>query len=121
MPNQNVDRAVDKAVTERLAAAHNVWSDELTTIVNKKLEAVTKEMDKVRAVQAVQAQTNLKLSEVRREKGKNTTGLLRDTFEEKYWKCRSAVRIWPINCSSENTMWADVGTFFFDKLLKKED
>lgn len=105
------EEQVQGMVAKHFEAQTTIMDDKLQLLVNKKLESMNKEIDKVRAVQAVQAQTNARLSDT-----KVRAMPLNDDFEAKYLQCRRSVRLWPVDHSSEETLWAGVGEFFFDKL-----
>ena len=117
-PDRNIGLTVQKAVEKHMSAES--VEKTIEQIVNKRMDVVSKQVDKLRAVQAVQAQTNARLSNPS-SKGPTTTSVpacrTNELFEAKYWNCRRAVRIWPVDCSSEASMWAGVSEFFFDRLL----
>ena len=119
-PLQNVQNQVRESVEERMAATETVLDDKLHLLVNKKLESVSKEMDKIRAIQAVQAQTNAKCMENKtRSLATGQVGTLVSAYSEfdtKFLECRRSVRLWPIDHSTEQTLWTGVRDFFFDKL-----
>ena len=118
-PVQNIDSAVRSEVDKQMAASKSVLDDQLRMMVNKKMGELNKEVDKVKVVQAVQAQTNEQLADIRgRRPG---VARSREDFEAKYWKCRRSIRLWPIDCSSESTMWAEVGNFFSERLQIPHD
>ena len=116
---QDIDKKIDAAVKASTATSQTILDDRLEQLLNKKLQGISKDLDKVRAVQAVQAQTNAKLLDPKTSVSsvsKPETPSIKEKFEDKYWSCRSSIRIWPVDSSTDAAMWAGVGDFFFDKL-----
>ena len=116
-PAAVVEQQVRVAVADQLDAATNVLDDKISLLVNKKIEGLTKELDKVRAIQAVQAQTNAKLCDNRPRPLRAAAVQAKESFETRYLECRRSVRLWPVDHTSEATLWEGVSQFFFDKLL----
>ena len=92
-------------------------------IVDKKLEDVGKEIDRVKAIQAVQNQGTGRTSVERRGRlDASSASRSKEDFEGKFWLCRRSIRIWPIKARDENALWAGVSHFFFEKLqIPQED
>ena len=116
-PQRNIDKQVEDAVRGRMAATETVLDDKLRMLVNKQLDSVTKELDKVKAVQAVQSQNKQKLNGQNTKTGSGASGgPVCSDFDAKFLDCRRSVRLWPIDHSSEQSLWTGVRDFFFDKL-----
>ena len=94
---KDLSSQVERTVERRMAAAEAVFDDKLQLIVNKKMDLMTKELDKVRAVQAVQAQTNAQLCHTRPRAGSAPTisgpSRTREDFEARYLECRRSIRV----------------------------
>lgn len=115
-PTADIEKTVENAVKRQIAAADTVWQDKVNLLVNKKLGNLDKEMDKVKAIQAVQAQSNPRSTEAKAHQAAAAPSKVKENFENKFWLCRSSIRIWPISSDTEKDMWAGVSSFFFDKL-----
>ena len=72
-----------------------------------------KDLDKVRAIQAVQAQTNAKLCDSRPRPLQVAAIQTKEAFEAKYLECRRSIRLWPVDHTSEASFWDGVSRFFF--------
>ena len=104
--SENLDRRVSEAITRHM---NEVKEQASPSNVTRELDRVAKELDKIKAVQAVQAinKNSITVSQPRER-------LLASTEDEErsYWTARRKLRCFPIAGNNTDDLWRNTQNFF---------